>query len=321
MLKRKVCRRSSAQYYVSAEDHVENEVKHERLLTESSRLSSSWTGLSISCSDSTDCLSSSSANNSPIYRTNSFSGPLVISVTCTNACHINGNIGCKHFSTNSKSALTTSTHFSKSLSCHPSPVASPVSLRTQCYSPGLRNNMDSPNPRRHTGSEGASLFFNTVGRKRGYLACNLGTSYASSDDASREGSPDVFVNHRSIKSFRQEEPKFYGNVVGCVDCSNFRWPPGSSTSQSPSSPLCHLFSSVVDSTISNSPLSPSLCVSSPSCSMQSVNLVNGTDPITSTESNEHGKNLFDSSMEVELKSNVEVNCLIDPNMCIYSTGT
>ncbi|CAH8482715.1 unnamed protein product [Schistosoma turkestanicum] len=252
MLKRKAVRRCSAQYYVTAEDHVKNEVKHEKLLTETSRLSSSWAGLSVSCSESSDrdCSSSStSVNSSPNHRPSSFSGPLVISVTCSYPiCPGINSCGPSVTSGPSKEVLS-SPRLSRPSSCYPSPVASPVSSRVQCYSPSLPTSTVSPNPRRFSNTGGASplLVSAALGRKRGYLSCVSGGG-GSSDDASREGSPESSCCHRNNKSTCQNDVRIHSSGTNSyTEFPYFRWPPILPVVSSPSSPSCQLFSVTTNS--------------------------------------------------------------------------
>lgn len=198
--KRRVLRRSSAQFYVTAEEHIKNEMKHERHLTETSRLTSSWANLRLTGNDKpeySDCGFSSpgSSGSSPVgHRQNSFSGPLVISVTCS------GGAGIPNANTNeSRSSVAIANapgivSFSRSASCYPSPVASPVSSRVQCYSPsiGLPSSF-AAKKRTASVSSGSSasplILGNNRGKKRTYK-CLRSTDMVSSAEASRESSPE-----------------------------------------------------------------------------------------------------------------------------------
>lgn len=257
MLKRKVARRSSAQYYVTAEDHVENEMKHERLLTEASRLSSSWASLSVSCSDTPEknCALSASAHSSPCHRPSSFSGPLVISVTCSNSS-CSGTVDCGATTLSANPRCTSSSPlFSKSTSCYPSPAASPVSSRFHCCSPSLNGSNNSPNPRRHYNTGGASplLVTTALGRKRGYLA-STANGGNSSDEVSRDSSPDIYPCFKNNKSLRPSDARSSSNAPSQSDYSLFRWPPSSANGPGPSGLSCQLFSSNIHSSdLSNSP--------------------------------------------------------------------
>ncbi|CAL8094930.1 unnamed protein product [Calicophoron daubneyi] len=275
MLKRKTSRRSSAQYYISAEDHVENEVKHERLLTETSRLSSSWAGLTVSGGDPAegDCSSlPASANNSPSHRPHSFSGPLVISVTCSSSC--SGLHSCCPNQSLTKGIPTSPTPNVLS-SGHPSPVSSPVSSRVQCYSPGLGAAMNSPTSRRpNNGGASPLLVSAALCRKRGYLSCMMAGG-ASSDDANQEGPPDTLLGTRGNKAMRQGDcrPAFL------TELSQFRWPPGPSLSSNPPSPSCHLFPSTQGtSTAHSSPSTSSL--PSPRLSLSSTTVFPGSPTLS-----------------------------------------
>ncbi|VDK43654.1 unnamed protein product [Taenia asiatica] len=197
--KRRVLRRSSAQFYVTAEEHIKNEMKHERHLTETSRLTSSWANLRLTGNDKTeysDCGFSSpgSSASSPVgHRQNSFSGPLVISVTCP------GGAGIPNPHANeprSSVAIATPPGIvsTRSASCYPSPVASPVSSRVQCYSPsiGLPSSF-AAKKRTASVSSGSSasplIFGNSRGKKRTYK-CLRNNDMVSSAEASRESSPE-----------------------------------------------------------------------------------------------------------------------------------
>ncbi|KAG5450673.1 hypothetical protein CSKR_108773 [Clonorchis sinensis] len=252
MLQRKSSRRCSAQYYLSAEDHVENEVKHERLLTETSRLSSSWASLSVSGNEKaeSDCSSSSvSASNSPNHRPNSFSGPLVISVTCSgNSCQ--SAHGCHPAQPSSNRCTPTSPTPHSLSSGHASPAASPVSSRVQCYSPGLAPSLSSPTTRRPN-TASPLLLPSALCRKRGYFSSMLNAG-CSSGDASREGSPDSSLSSgRGCKSMRQAD----GRAYSFCDAPQFRWPPGPPVTSNPPSPSCHLFPSILPT--GTAPSSPS----------------------------------------------------------------
>lgn len=232
MQKHKTARRASAQFYMSAEDHVENEMKHEKLLTETSRISSCWASLRLSANerqDVSDCGTSSpgSSGSSPVshQRPHSFSGPLMISVTCSSSSCVgsvctteNTKTGpgvCGGASVNSPTVLV------RPASCHPSPAASPVSSRVQCYSPGVGPTafgLSGPKKRTNSTSSGGSasplLLNSTLGRKRIYpscfqTACGGGGGQSSTDD-SRESSPDPFgsggsSNGRGSKFLRSSE--------------------------------------------------------------------------------------------------------------------
>ncbi|KAM7539633.1 hypothetical protein Aperf_G00000035131 [Anoplocephala perfoliata] len=198
--KRRVLRRSSAQFCVTAEEHMKNEMKHERHLTETSRLTSSWANLRLTGTDKTeysDCGFSSpgSSGSSPIgHRPNSFSGPLMISVTCSSSGGIFTTSVCEP---KPSIAITTPAGiaiFSRSSSCYPSPVASPVSSRVQCYSLsiGLPSTF-AAKKRTASVSSGSSasplILAGCRGRKRAY-ACLQNTDTTSSTEASRESSPE-----------------------------------------------------------------------------------------------------------------------------------
>lgn len=198
--KQRVLRRSSAQFYVTAEEHIKNEMKHERHITETSRLTSSWANLRLTGTDKTeysDCGFSSpgSSGSSPIgHRPNSFSGPLMISVTCSSSGGVSTTSVCEP---KPSIAITTTpgiTIFSRSSSCYPSPVASPVSSRVQCYSPsiGLPSNF-AAKKRTASVSSGSSasplILAGCRGRKRAHT-CLQNIDLTSSTEASRESSPE-----------------------------------------------------------------------------------------------------------------------------------
>ncbi|CAH8505244.1 unnamed protein product [Schistosoma guineensis] len=317
MLKRKAVRRCSAHYYVTAEDHVENEVKHEKLLTETSRLSSSWAGLSVSCSESSDkdCSSSStSVNSSPNHRPSSFSGPLVISVTCSYPiCSGVSNCGPSVATGSSKGMPSSPPHFPRSSSCYPSPVASPVSSRVQCYSPSLPTSTVSPNPRRFSNTGGASplLVSAALGRKRGYLSCVSGGA-GSSDDASREGSPESLCCHRNNKSSCQNDVRICSTGTNPYsDFPYFRWPPSLPVVSSPSSPSCQLFSVATNSNNSSSPSSippsPHVLPSSPISSISHSSIPSGVVECTRSPNDLNVSNalstneITDSMMDLDVK--------------------
>ncbi|CAH8498925.1 unnamed protein product [Heterobilharzia americana] len=317
MLKRKAVRRCSAQYYVTAEDHVENEVKHEKLLTETSRLSSSWAGLSVSCTESGDreCSSSSnSVNSSPSHRPSSFSGPLVISVTCSYpACSGSNGCGLPVTPCSNKGIPLSPPHVSRPSSCYPSPVASPVSSRVQCYSPSLPTSTVSPNPRRFSSTGGASplLVSAALGRKRGYLSCVSGGGGGSSDDASREGSPESFCGYRSSKSSCQNDVRVYSNGTNsCSDFPYFRWPPSLPPVSSPSSPSCQLFSITTNSNNPSSPSSippsPHILRSSPVSSVSHSSIPSGGGECTSSSG--------DHIASDALSTNEITDCMMDLNV-------
>ncbi|BHF61938.1 hypothetical protein SprV_0100491800 [Sparganum proliferum] len=231
MQKHKTARRASAQFYMSAEDHVENEMKHEKLLTETSRISSCWASLRLSANerqDVSDCGTSSpgSSGSSPVshQRPHSFSGPLMISVTCSSSSCVGsvcttestkaGPGVCGGTSVNSPTVLV------RPASCHPSPAASPVSSRVQCYSPGVGpTSFGLPGSKKRTastssgGSASPLLLNSTLGRKRIYpscfqTSCSGGGGQSSTDD-SRESSPDPFgsggSSGRASKFLRSSE--------------------------------------------------------------------------------------------------------------------
>ncbi|TNN10368.1 hypothetical protein EWB00_005345 [Schistosoma japonicum] len=322
MLKRKAVRRCSAQYYVTAEDHVENEVKHEKLLTETSRLSSSWAGLSVSCSEPSDkeCSSSSaSVNSSPNHRPSSFSGPLVISVTCPYPVSSGINVCCPSVATyNCKGTSSSPTHLSRPSSCYPSPVASPVSSRVQCYSPSLSNSTVSPNPRRFSNTGGASplLVSAALGRKRGYLSCVSGSG-GSSDDVSREGSPESSCCHRNNKSSCQNDVRMYTSGTNQYsDFPYFRWPPSLPAVSSPSSPSCQLFSATSNSNNSSSPssISPShVSRSSPVSSVSNSSILSNVVECTRSPNDHSVTNtliaheITDSMMDLDVKKSSNVS--------------
>lgn len=247
--KRRVLRRSSAQFYVTAEEHIKNEMKHERHLTETSRLTSSWANLRLTGNDKpeySDCGFSSpgSSGSSPVgHRQNSFSGPLVISVTCP------GGGGISNTSANeSRSSVAIATtpgivSFSQSASCYPSPVASPISSRVQCYSPsiGLPSSFTAKK-RTASVSSGSSasplIFGNNRGKKRAYK-CLQNNDMVSSAEASRESSPESpHPFCRSGKILRSSE-----GVINLPNVpSHFGSPPHDSSRctppvSTPSSPL------------------------------------------------------------------------------------
>ncbi|VDP67619.1 unnamed protein product [Echinostoma caproni] len=256
MLKRKTARRSSAQYFISAEDHVENEVKHERLLTETSRLSSSWAGFSVSGNELPEAdgsCSSSLPNTSPTHRPSSFSGPLVISVTCSSSSPGVHSSFPNHTSGSRCTPTSPSPHMNSS--GYSSPVASPVSSRVQCYSPSLAASTGSPTLRRPTNGGASPLLVSAaLCRKRSYLSCVFpggGGGGGSSDDASREGSPDPFQSSRGCKAMRQGDAR--SSLT--TEISHFRWPPGLPLISNPPSPSCQLFPSTTSNL--NPPSSPS----------------------------------------------------------------
>lgn len=244
---------------------MENEVKHERLLTETSRLSSSWANLSVSGLDKmeSDCSSSPSSNNSPNHRPNSFSGPLVISVTCSGSSCSSVHSCCPVPPNSNRGAPTSpTTHFLSS--GHASPISSPVSSRVQCYSPGFLTSTSSPTPRRsNPGSASPLLISTALNRKRGHASSNV-TVGGSSADTSRETSPDPYAHSRSRKAMRQSD----GRVVSLCDTPHFRWPPGLPVASDPPSPSCHLFPSVSNCAAPNS--SSSSSVPSPHLSVAST---------------------------------------------------
>ena len=198
--KRRPLRRSSAQFYVTAEEHIKNEMKHERHLTETSRLTSSWANLRLTGNDKTDCSdcgfsSPGSSGSSPVgHRPNSFSGPLMISVTCSN-----GSGPQNANATESKPQAPIGTALSvpacsRSASCYPSPVASPVSSRVQCYSPsvGLPSSFAAKKRTASVSSCSSAsplILGGNIGRKRNYN-CLQNADIASSAEASRESSPE-----------------------------------------------------------------------------------------------------------------------------------
>ncbi|KAA0186071.1 hypothetical protein FBUS_07316 [Fasciolopsis buskii] len=256
MIRRKAARRSSAQYFISAEDHVENEVKHERLLTETSRLSSSWAGLSVSggevpetdgsCSSSLPC-------TSPAHRPSSFSGPLVISVTCSSSSPGVHNSFSSHTSGNRCTPTSPSPHMNSS--GYSSPIASPVSSRVQCYSPSVAVSASSPTLRRPVNGGASPLLVSAaLCRKRNYLSCAVPGCGGSSDDASREGSPDPFQSSRGCKAMRQADTR--SSLT--TEISHFRWPPGLPLASDPPSPSCQLFPSSGSVNPPSSPSSSSL---------------------------------------------------------------
>lgn len=233
---------------------MENEVKHERLLTETSRLSSSWANLSVSGLDKaeSDCSSSPSSNSSPNHRPSSFSGPLVISVTCSSSSCSNIHSCCPVPPCSNRGAPTSPTpHFLSS--GHASPISSPVSSRVQCYSPGLLTSTSSPTPRRSNPGNASPLLISTaLSRKRGYTS-SIVTVGGSSGDASREGSPDPFAHSRSRKTMRQSD----GRAAFLCDTSHFRWPSGLPVASDPPSPSCHLFPSTANNCAETNSPSPS----------------------------------------------------------------
>ncbi|VDM17861.1 unnamed protein product [Hydatigera taeniaeformis] len=198
--KRRVLRRSSAQFYVTAEEHIKNEMKHERHLTETSRLTSSWANLRLTGTDKpeySDCGFSSpgSSGSSPVgHRPNSFSGPLVISVTCSSGGGISNTNASESRSSVAIATAPGIVSFSRSASCYPSPVASPVSSRVQCYSPsiGLPSSF-AAKKRTASVSSGSSasplIFGKNRGKKRTYK-CLRNNDMVSSAEASRESSPE-----------------------------------------------------------------------------------------------------------------------------------
>ncbi|KAF8571306.1 hypothetical protein P879_03489 [Paragonimus westermani] len=297
MIKRKISKRSSAQYYISAEDHVENEVKHERLLAETSRLSSSWASLSVSGNEKTEseCSSASvSANSSPNHRPNSFSGPLLISVTCSGSACTGANNCCPTQLSSNRGTPTSPTPYFLS-SGHASPVASPVSSRVQCYSPSLVSSTSSPTARRpNPGSASPLLISTALCRKRGYLSSGL-TAFGSNDDAGREESPDLFMPIRGTKSMRQSD----GRNASYSDTSQFRWPPGPPLISNPPSPSCNLFATATGNcTAPSSPSTSSL--SSPRLSLTSTVNAFVSSPASSVVSTQ-------SAPAVESRSVVETS--------------
>ncbi|THD25971.1 hypothetical protein D915_002964 [Fasciola hepatica] len=279
MIKRKTARRSSAQYFISAEDHVENEVKHERLLTETSRLSSSWAGLSVSGGEvpETDgSCASSLPSTSPAHRPSSFSGPLVISVTCSSSSPGVHNSFPNNTSANRCTPTSPSPHMNSS--GYSSPVASPVSSRVQCYSPSLAACASSPTLRRPTNGGASPLLVSAaLCRKRNYLSCVVPGCGGSSDDASREGSPDPFQSSRGCKSMRQADTR--SSLT--AEMSHFRWPPGLPLASNPPSPSCQLFPSTAGNV--NPPSSPySSSLPSPHLSLASSTTTFPGSPASST---------------------------------------
>ncbi|VEL16065.1 unnamed protein product [Protopolystoma xenopodis] len=263
--KRKAVRRSSANYYITAEDHVDNEVKHERLLTETSRLSSSWASLRLSgldkgdSSDYTDSLPGSAGSSPTPQRPHSFSGPLVISVTCSSS----GNISCANpvaCINSGYGASPSSPILMLGSPCHASPAASPVSSRVQCYSPGIGPTCPFLSCKKSysNGNSASPLFVTTTRRKRAYptiLSCGN-----SSTEASRESSPDPFPG-RSVKTIRPSEPcstriSLVNSTVPPEVLASFRWPPMPPSAPFPSSPSTS-HSSVGNSGCLNAPSSPS----------------------------------------------------------------
>ncbi|VDL19172.1 unnamed protein product [Hymenolepis diminuta] len=233
--KRRVLRRSSVQFCVTAEEHIKNEMKHERHLTETSRLTSSWANLRLTGNDKTDysdCGFSSpaSSRSSPVgHRPNSFSGPLMISVTCSSSGGVSTTSVCESrppVPVTSASGITT---FSRSSSSYPSPVASPVSSRVQCYSPSV--NLPSTfvaKKRTASVSSGGSasplIFAGCRGKKRAY-AC-LQSNVTSSTEVSRESSPEPPSNFfRFSKIPRSSEvslatiPNFGSPTRDCSLCT------------------------------------------------------------------------------------------------------
>ncbi len=287
-------RRSSAQFYMSAEDHIRNEVNHERHLTETSRLTSSWVNLRLSGNEkqeSSDCGFSSpgSSGSSPVaHRPNSFSGPLMISVTCSSsnaaAAATPAVVETKPSVATTATTSATAT-FSRSSSCYPSPVASPVSSRVQCYSPGigLAGNFSAKKRTASvsSGSSASPLILNiSRGKKRNYHCLQVGAGNRSSTDGSRESSPEPpSLAARFGKVHRVSE-----NPTACASTSippmgsppqdSYRWTPPVSI---PSSPTPVLPSSFYVRMASNSPSTTSL--PSPLHSNLSTGLTNSPNPV------------------------------------------
>ncbi|VDD81525.1 unnamed protein product [Mesocestoides corti] len=254
--KRRVMRRSSAQFYVSAEDHIKNEMKHERHLTETSRLTSSWASLRLSGNEkheSSDCGFSSpgSSGSSPVsHRPSSFSGPLMISVTCSSS----GGVASAVVNESKPSVAISSTQaivsLSRSSSCYPSPVASPVSSRVQCYSPGIGLATKKRTASVSSCSSASPLVQSSnLGKKRAYN-CLQNTDTASSAEGSRESSPEpprIFSRFGKILRSSEVVVTNVSSVVPTL-CSpprdTNRWTPPVSTPSSPSPILPATFHSV-----------------------------------------------------------------------------
>lgn len=133
-----------------------------------------------------------------------------------------------------------------------SPIASPVSSRVQCYSPSLTVSASSPTLRRPVNGGASPLLVSAaLCRKRNYLSCAVPGCGGSSDDASREGSPDPFQSSRGCKAMRQADAR--SSLT--TEISHFRWPPGLPLASDPPSPSCQLFTSSAGSV--NPPSSPS----------------------------------------------------------------
>ncbi|KAL3318185.1 hypothetical protein Ciccas_003156 [Cichlidogyrus casuarinus] len=250
--KRKGIRRASANYYITAEDHVDNEVKHEKLLTDTSKLSSSWASLRVTgperqCSEEIYS-SASSANSSPaVHRPSSFSGPLAISVTCSSSS-ASQVVNVSNPLSPNQHAVT---------SCHPSPCASPVSSRVQCYSPGI--GVKTLGGKRSSGypNGSASPLLVSAAQKRKRVMPTWNSVCGSSAEHSRESSPD-----RPSSFSKIQKPNHFDNA----DISSFRWPPNSPCSSNhglamnaPSSPSTMSLPSPrlsVSSTSNHNPYSP-----------------------------------------------------------------
>ena len=228
--KRRVLRRSSAQLYVTAEEHIKNEMKHERHLTETSRLTSSWANLRLTGNDKAeycDCDFSSpgSSGSSPVgHRPNPFSGPLVISVTCSSNCGAQSTNTVESRPLAASNAAFVLSTFSRSASCYPSPVASPVSSRVQCYSPNVGLS-SSFNVKKRTASvsSGSSasphMLGGNLGKKRPHN-CIQSADVTSSEEASRESSPETPRTFcRFVKILRSSESAIVNlpNVLPSID--------------------------------------------------------------------------------------------------------
>ncbi|VDN99353.1 unnamed protein product [Rodentolepis nana] len=271
--KRRVLRRSSVQFCVTAEEHMKNEMKHERHLTETSRLTSSWANLRLTGNDKPDYSdggfsSQGSSGSSPIgHRPNSFSGPLLISVTCPGI----GGVSSTSISESRPPVSVTPTpgiSLSRSSSCYPSPVASPVSSRVQCYSPSV--NLPSTfvvKKRTASVSSGSSasplISAGCRGKKRSY-AC-LQSSMTSSTEASRESSPEPPSNFCKFSKIPRS------SEISCTNIPNFGSPtrdfnqctPHVSTPSSPAPPTAFSIQSSRNSPSTSSLPSLTHSISSP----------------------------------------------------------
>lgn len=294
---------------------MENEVNHERRVTETSRLSSSWASLRLSndkppdSPDGCGISSPGSTGSSPIrhQRPNSFSGPLMVSVTCSSTGIA---IDCSK-SSNIVNTTPNTLVYSRCASCYPSPAASPVSSRVQCYSPGMGQTACSFKKKRtHSTSSGGSasplMLNSTLGKKRLYTC--MGGGGQSSNDESRESSPDP-MTCRNSKFLRSSDAN---NNVGSGGANTLlnspptdfsRWAPSVSTPSSPFLSLSNSTSFLRPS--SNSPSTTSL--PSPHQSLSTcIGLASSPQVMSGLQQSELGDNIRPA---LEVVPNFSSSCL------------